>query len=549
MKRFSIFLSFTFCVLVSFAQDALHIYPSEVQFGNVLPGNSSVCTVEVRNTSSESQNFSVVATQENSALTLLSDVNAPEGVYNLYPGETVSLRFKYMPSAESDDDTALFEAKVMDSDETHVITVKGTSIDTRTLRLLRKDGTYKDFDHVGEISTTPEKQTISLNGEECAIPLAEIDSIVFMLVSENFTPTVSQRGYSDTSGGITVEMRDDVIYICQDVEDDILMIDETNRIVTIRDSEAVRKLGISIGDVLYSSKSTERFPNGYAIRIIDYVNESKAKSVGYKSNVDSSIKDNMFVFDPAGSNDVFKHLHGSTYGPGYVLPYCSQEKMKAASPDRQSNKLNIEADLSSILEPLLKKKWDAIPSLEYKMNPEKHTIEGSCSFSGHKAAFKLKYDESDEELETVNVSFDKHDWTVDINNMLVTYKYTLSDLKEAKATGKKLTVDFTLGCRLDFDFNINWESSHVDVVGKGVIYPKFITGIEYSIDPNKWLVNKDETLSETDKKAINEVLGGDACLHFCGTVLIPNGLDKIVSPKLGAWVFVQLEPSEGRAGN
>lgn len=101
----------------------------------------------------------------------------------------------------------------------------------------------------------------------------------------------SIRGYEKTTSTDTVKMKQEVIYVKEDIESAFVDLDKESGRLTYSNAEATKQ--IKVGDVLYSTGSKE-YPNGYALKVVE-LQEKDGKTV--------------CIFEQAGMEDIFTAYH------------------------------------------------------------------------------------------------------------------------------------------------------------------------------------------------------------------------------------------------
>ena len=104
----------------------------------------------------------------------------------------------------------------------------------------------------------------------------------------NVNENVSVRGYEHTSATDTIQMKPNVIYVKNDIQEQFAGINPQEKTISYNATQATKQ--IKVGDVLYSTGSKE-YPNGYALKVVS-VKEEAGKQV--------------YTYEQAAINDVFK---------------------------------------------------------------------------------------------------------------------------------------------------------------------------------------------------------------------------------------------------
>ena len=110
-----------------------------------------------------------------------------------------------------------------------------------------------------------------------------------VLITENDT----QRGFSKKSDDVVVEMPEEVVYIKDDVNRDVLDYNEDTGTISFHNSEDLERQNIKAGDILYSSEQTVMAPDGYCLRVVSVSKQGETVT---------------FQTEPASLLEAFDHL-------------------------------------------------------------------------------------------------------------------------------------------------------------------------------------------------------------------------------------------------
>ena len=168
MKKIVLFLTLLLVAISASAEGLLQIYPSNVDFGKVLPGKTEERYITIENISSDTLNCVVRlkadSCQTAGAFRAMPGINNLEDdVYNLWPGETARVYFSYSPEVEAEE-WALFNVEVLDTDVKYDVTLYAQGKNTRTLRYLLNDGKHQDYAKVDSITQGNGVQTVWIRG-------------------------------------------------------------------------------------------------------------------------------------------------------------------------------------------------------------------------------------------------------------------------------------------------------------------------------------------------------------------------------------------------
>lgn len=564
MKKIVFTLSLLLCILNVAAQNMLSVNTTNVDFENVLPGKTETRTVTIKNTTIYTLDCIVDSIQQNSltegAFKLTPSVNAEDGVYNLWPGESATLYFTYSPEVENAEENATFEVRVKGSNEGHKINLTGSCENTRTLRMLSGTNTYTDYNHVDSLTTADNNTAIIWsNGKETAIPISAVDSVLFMITKQHYIPTTSQRGYEDSGDGYEIQMRDNVIYMCQDVDKDFNSFEEETGDMYFYSSQTIDALGIQEGDILYSARRTTEFPSGYCYKVLSVTKSSNAKQRRAASMTnDDNIPDGMYCFkvEPISSTAAIDHIHETTVGAGNVAPFTLPEP---ASFKGEGLSWNMESDLSldigDILSAITGKKNTLDFEHEYDEEKREHTFTFDYKVGKDEKKHKIKLviaymDDKMEDFKTFSITFDRETVKYDGEENQLVYEYSIIDPEKAKKTGMKcalvIKAGFDWNNTFDFDAETNGEVT-LKVVGD--IESTLLASIEYKKDYVSNLLNIDELKADVFNdgdvedelqlemlQELKNFLKGNQRFELTSIPIpVPKAMQFIVNPKLGIW--------------
>ena len=103
----------------------------------------------------------------------------------------------------------------------------------------------------------------------------------------------TQRGFSQKTEDVVVEMPEEVVYVKEDINEDLQSYNPESGTISFSNSEELERQNIKAGDILYSAQRTEKAPDGYSLRVTGV--SRQGNTVTYQT-------------EPASILEVFQHL-------------------------------------------------------------------------------------------------------------------------------------------------------------------------------------------------------------------------------------------------
>ena len=114
--------------------------------------------------------------------------------------------------------------------------------------------------------------------------------------SVELTEEDTQRGFTQTTDDVVVEMPDEVVYLKDDVNKNLQNYDPDSGTITFSNSDELSRQKVKVGDILYSAERTAKAPDGYSLKV------TKVTKNGNSVTLET---------EPASILEVFNHLEES----------------------------------------------------------------------------------------------------------------------------------------------------------------------------------------------------------------------------------------------
>jgi hypothetical protein len=175
---------------------------------------------------------------------------------------------------------------------------------------------------------------------------------------------LSVRGYSENTSQEEVKMNDNVVFVKNDLDSKIVSLDDDGTL-RVQDHAILDELNISTGDILYSLP-TERFPNGYALKITG-ISAGTQSAMSTKSTKATAQADICYQTEPAKIDEVFtdytcKTSYKLDQNPDNAIIYNIDDQMENPLPSDVLGNLGASFNMKPILDVWNGKAKDTNPS-------------------------------------------------------------------------------------------------------------------------------------------------------------------------------------------